>query len=140
MKSTSILITTVLLLAAASVYVQADDRPFFTATVPFAFTVQNAKLPAGTYTISVLLPYNIIRVNNSTGKGVAMTNALPSRSGESKQAKLVFRRIGSHYFLAQVWEQGSNVHRDVPNGELARELTRKGEKAQSTTIVASRSR
>jgi hypothetical protein len=140
MKSARILIATILLLAAVSVYVQADDRPLLTATVPFAFTVQNIDLPAGTYTISVLPPYNMIRVQSATGKSVALTNALASPSRPSKQAKLVFHRIGGHNFLTQVWEQGSQVHRDVPSGQLARELAGKGGKIQSTTILASASR
>jgi hypothetical protein len=140
MKSARILITTVLLLAAVSVYVQAEDRPLLTATVPFAFTVQNIDLPAGAYTISVLPPYNMIRVQSASGKSVAMTSALAQPSGPSKQAKLVFHRIGGHYFLAQVWEQGSLVHRDVPSGQLARELASKGESVQSTTVLASAGR
>jgi hypothetical protein len=139
MKSMRILITTVLLLAAASVYVQADDRPLLTATIPFAFTVQNIDLPAGTYTISVLPPYNMIRVQSATGNSVALTNTLASRSAESKPAKLIFRRIGGRYFLAQVWEQGSQLHRDVPSGQLARDLARK-DRVQSTTILASAGR
>jgi hypothetical protein len=137
MKSVRILITTVLLLAAVSVYVHAQERPLVTATVPFAFTIENSNLPAGTYTVSILPPYNMIEVQSKDGRKVAWIGVIPSlKSEESKQAKLVFHRFGNEYFLAQVWEQGSNVHRDLRSGNRARELARNGERMQFITILA----
>jgi hypothetical protein len=138
MKNARILIATALLLAAVSVYVQAQERPLLTATIPFAFTVKNSNLPAGDYTISTLPPYNMIKVQSVDGRKVAMIPAIPSpTSAESMQTKLVFHRFGNQYFLAQVWEQGSNVHRDLRSGNLARELARSGQTFQSATILAS---
>jgi hypothetical protein len=139
MKNVRILITTVLL-SAVSVYVQAQERPLLTATVPFTFTVENSNLPAGAYTVSILPPYNMIKVQSADGRKATMISAIPSRkSGESKQAKLVFHRFRNEYFLAQVWEQGSNVHRDLRSGNRARELARSGDRIQSATIFASAS-
>jgi hypothetical protein len=139
MKNVRILIATVLL-SAVSVYVQAQERPLLTATVPFAFTVENSNLPAGAYTVSILPPYNMIKVQSADGRKATMISAIPSRkSGESKQAKLVFHRFRNEYFLAQVWEQGSNVHRDLRSGNRARELARSGDRIQSATIFASAS-
>jgi hypothetical protein len=139
MKNVRILITTVLL-SAVSVYVQAQERPLLTATVPFAFTVENSNLPAGAYTVSILPPYNMIKVQSADGRKASMISAIPScKSGESKQAKLVFHRFRNEYFLAQVWEQGSNVHRDLRSGDRARELARSGDRIQSATIFASAS-
>jgi hypothetical protein len=141
MKNVRILITTALLLAAISVSVQAQERQLLTATVPFAFTVENSNLPAGTYAVSTLPPYNIMKVQSADGRKVAMIPAIPSRiSAASEQAKLVFDHIGNQYFLAQVWEQGSEVRRDVRSGNLARELAKRGERNQSTTILASASK
>jgi hypothetical protein len=139
MKNVRILIATVLL-SAVSVYVQAQERPLLTATVPFTFTVENRNLPAGAYTVSILPPYNMIKVQSADGRKATMISAIPSRkSGESKQAKLVFHRFRNEYFLAQVWEQGSNVHRDLRSGNRARELARSGDRIQSATIFASAS-
>ena len=137
MKNVRILITTVLLLAALSVYVHAQERPLLTATVPFAFTIETNNLPAGTYTVSILPPYNMIKVQSADGRKVAWIGVIPSlKSEESKQAKLVFHRFGNEYFLAQVWEQGSNVHRDLRSGNRARELARNGDRMQFITILA----
>ncbi|MGA7928705.1 MAG: hypothetical protein WCA20_22255 [Candidatus Sulfotelmatobacter sp.] len=138
MKNARMLIATALLFAAVSVYVQAQERQLLTATIPFAFTVENSNLPAGTYTISTLPPYNMMKVQSADGRKVVMIPTIPSpTSAESKQTKLVFDRIGSQYFLSQVWEQGSNLHRDLRSGKLTREFASSGGRVQSTTILAS---
>lgn len=141
MKYVRTMITTVLLLAAASVVVQAQERPILRATVPFAFTVENTALPAGTYTFYVLPPYTMtLKVQSSDGRKTVFIPAIPSRKlQESKEMKLVFHRFGNEYFLAQVWEKGSDLHRDVRRGSRARELARNGERSQSATILASSS-
>ena len=137
MKNIRILITT-LLVAAASVSVHAQQRQLLTVTVPFAFTAENSSLPAGTYTVSTLPPYNMIKVQSADGQKVAMIPAIPSpTSAESARTKLVFDRIGNQYFLSQVWEQGSNLRRDLRSGKLAQELVSGGWRVQSTTVLAS---
>jgi hypothetical protein len=137
MKYVRTMINTVVLLAAVSVPVKAQERPIVTATVPFAFTLENTDLPAGTYTVSILSPYNMIKVQSADGRKVAWIGVIPSlKSEESKQVKLVFHRFGNEYFLAQVWEQGSKVHRDLRSGNRARELARNGDRMQFITILA----
>jgi len=137
MKYLRTMITTVLLLAAVSVAVKAQERPVLTAIVPFAFTLENTDLPAGTYTVSILYPFNMIKVQSADGRKVAWIAVIPSlKSEESKQVKLVFHRFGNEYFLAQVWEQGSKVHRDLRSGNRARELARNGDGMQFITILA----
>ena len=138
MKYLRTIITTVLLLAGVSVAVQAQERPILTATVPFAFTLENTDLPAGTYRVSILYPYSmLIKVQSADGRKAVMITAIPSlKSEESRQVKLVFHRFGNEYFLAQVWEQGSKVHRDLRSGNRARELARNGDRMQFITILA----
>lgn len=139
MKNLFASISTVALLAAVSVCAQAQERTFAKADVPFAFTVENVDLPAGTYIVSVLPPFNMIKVQSADGRKTAMVSAMPSRrAGESQQTKLVFNHVGSHNFLIQVWERGSSVRRDLRSSNLARELAKGGEKVQSTTILATR--
>jgi hypothetical protein len=52
---------------------------------------------------------------------------------------MIHRRFRNEYFLAQIWEQGSNVHRDLWSGNRVRELARSGDGIQSATIFASAS-
>jgi hypothetical protein len=138
MKFVHTMITTVLLLAAASVTLQAQERPILRATVPFAFIVENTTLPAGTYIVSILSPHNMmIKVQSADGRKAVLIAAIPARKLDpSNQTKLVFHRFGNEYFLAQVWEQWSEVHRDLRSGNRARALARNGERMQFITILA----
>jgi hypothetical protein len=137
MKNIRSLLTIAVLLAATSVCVQAQERPLTTVTVPFAFTVENSNLPAGSYTVSVLPPYNMLKVQSADGRKVVMIRAIPSKSStDSKQAKFVFERIGNEYFLSQVWEFGSKTHRDLFLGNRAQELAKNRPKGQVKTLVA----
>jgi hypothetical protein len=128
---------TVVLMASASVAVQAQDRSVLKANVPFAFTVENVDLPAGTYTVSTLPPYNMIKLESADGRNVAMIPViLATKSEDAKQTKMVFRQLGHEYFLTQVWEQGSSVHRDVRTGKRETRLAKYGDTPQFVTIVA----
>ena len=138
MKNAHVLIAAVLLFAATA-SLQAQDRRLMTVTVPFSFTAENVTLPAGTYTVSTLPPYNMIRMQGDDGHHSAVLPAIPTPSTESKQGKLVFHRLAGQYFLAEIWEQGSGVRRDLRSGSLARELAKQRIKMQSATVLASAS-
>ena len=118
MKNTRLLIAAVLLLSAACL--EAQDRQLMTITVPFSFTAENVTLPAGSYRVSTLPPYNMIRMQSNDGHHVAAFPVIPTPSPESKQSKLVFHCLAGQYFLAQILEQRSGVHRDLHNASLAR--------------------
>ena len=137
MKTSRTLIAVVVLLAAVSAFAQSAGRAIAKANVPFAFTVEDVTLPAGTYTLSMMPPYNLLKVQSEEGGRVATAFAIPTpHTNASEQNKLIFQHVGSHYFLTQVWEQG-NVRRDLKYGKLARELAKTGEKAETTSILAS---
>jgi hypothetical protein len=91
------------LLSAASVYGQTVK-----ADIPFSFHAANQSLPAGEYEISTRNTVaNVIVVRNTTGKQslAAMTNKAPSNQ-TSDVSKLIFRRYGDQYFLAQIFVAG----------------------------------
>ena len=70
------------------------------------------------------------------GKSV-MIRAIPSQSStDATQGKLLFSRIGNEYFLSQVWEQGSKIHRDLFLGNRAQELAKNRTNEQVKTLVA----
>lgn len=137
MKNARTLLTIVVLLAVGSIGAQAQERTFAKANIPFAFTVENVNLPAGTYKISVLPPYNMIKIQSAEGGIVAMAPVIPTPAkAESSQSKLVFRRIGGHYFLAQVSELGNSTRRDLPGGKLEHELAKNNTNIHTATILA----
>jgi hypothetical protein len=132
MKTFLSVLAAAVLLTLGSVGAQAQERHILRASVPFAFTVENVSLPAGTYTFSILTPFNVIQMENADGRQVAMVPARASRSLEqSQRTKLVFNRFGDRYVLAEVWEQGRDLHRELRSGNAARN----GEEFQSRVIL-----
>jgi hypothetical protein len=142
MKKARTLVVTPLLLFAVSICTHAQDHPLVKANIPFAFDVRNATLPDGTYYVTGLgLFENAIKVQSVDGrKSVIVMAPGIVEQAETGQSRLVFQRIGDKYFLAQVWVQGSSIHRDVPKGKLEIELAKKVEKSGDAVILASNTR
>lgn len=93
-----------------------------TATVPFAFTVGQSEMPAGTYTISHLSPAVIAVRDTKTGKSV-MSLVRPESSGKSDATpKLLFNKYGDKYFLSRVSPGFGSSPMQLPTSGLEREL------------------
>jgi hypothetical protein len=123
-------------LAFGSLAMQAQERPLVKVDVPFAFTVENVEMPAGTYTIWTTA-YKAIMVQNADGLHTAFINAMEARKVQgSTESKLVFRQLGNEFFLSQVWEQGSEIHRDVRTGKRATVLAKNGNPSQLVVVLA----
>jgi hypothetical protein len=136
MKILRTITTALLLLVAASIYVQAEDRPIVRATVPFDFTVGNKTLPAGTYTVSVVRPHDVLKLQDVDGRNAALVNSDHSIMLDgSKNTSLVFQRVGSYYFLTQVWQSGNEVGHELRPGDLNRELVGTEKSTESTTVL-----
>jgi hypothetical protein len=109
------------------------------ADVPFDFAVGDRAYPAGEYTLkSTLHDAGVIRLDN-TQQPIA--GFIPSNSCDngspSKETKLVFHRVGSRYFLYQVWIAGNLTGRQFPKGRAEVEYARNQDK-QELVIVAAR--
>ena len=136
MKKPRMLLSIGLLMAIASVCVQAQERTLLHANLPFAATVEDTKLPAGAYTVYLQNPYNLARIQSPDGRHIATMSFLrtPDHSA-SQQSKLVFRRIGGQYFLWQIWEAGDDAHRDLRLGKVAKEMLAKNPPNQQVATV-----
>ena len=107
-----------LLLNATGAYAQSYAK----ANVPFAFNVGAKQLPAGTYEIGVLSqsPNEImIRNTETTAAAVSIARNEGPRDTESK---LVFDRIGTQYFLTEVWKGFGTGGMIVPTSKHEQEL------------------
>ncbi|MBV8437598.1 MAG: hypothetical protein JOY95_08820 [Silvibacterium sp.] len=71
------------------------------ANVPFDFTVGNAHVPAGIYTISSTGSQSIIELRNESGK-VNIFGSGYADGKSSETSKLVFDKWGNQYFLREV--------------------------------------
>jgi len=105
---------------------QADRVVKFEA--PFAFEVENNKLPAGEYT--VLVQGGWLQIQGKDGKGVAHSLTMPVVSrGEKTVAKshVVFHNYQGRYFLAEIWASGQEKGRELLETREAQQLAKKQE-------------
>lgn len=128
------LFTLGLLLAAASARAQTIQVK---AAVPFDFIVNGATLPAGDYMIQSLSVGGTalaIRSLDQEVHTVVLANSCRSLDPSDK-TKLVFRRYGAEYFLAEIWVAGNNSGHQLPKTRREAEMAM-NHKAQEVTVVA----
>lgn len=93
-----------------------------TASIPFDFMVGNKKLPAGKYTVE---RHNIninglLFIRSAETKSSAAFLTMDASGKNSPEARLVFRRYGNQYFLAQIHD-GINSGRELIKSKAERE-------------------
>jgi hypothetical protein len=86
------------------------------ANVPFDFIVNGSTFPAGEYIFqSVDVSGKVFSIHAVNSKSQGMINSSDKQSsGPTQQTKLVFHRYGNQYFLAEVWQEGTDIGRTVP--------------------------
>jgi hypothetical protein len=72
------------------------------ATIPFEFTVNDLTLPAGEYAVWETMQ-GAHTVGNTRGDRRALSLSYHVAANPARLAKLVFRKYGDKYFLAEVW-------------------------------------
>ena len=113
------------------------------ADVPFDFVVGDRAYPAGEYTLKSALDGGAVtRIENINNEvSGAFTRSIPcSKATPSPETKLVFHRMGSHYFLYQVWVAGELTGREFPKGRIEVQLAMNHEKPDSVIVAANISR
>ena len=129
-----------LLLVAGSAIAQSGP---VRSNVPFDFTVEGKTIPAGTYTIGhVGRGPELLLLESQDGKMhmIVGSNSAENLNGADK-TKLVFNRYKDQYFLSEIWVQGANSGRHIPQTkrekELAKELASANINHERVEIVAS---
>ena len=105
------IVTLTLFVAVVASSVIAQGRPQFRADIPVNFHVAGQTKPSGKYTLDRPTSTNgmvLVRSLNG-GKAVyAISNGKQAKS-TPENTKLVFRRYGDQYFLAQIWAKGDQA-------------------------------
>jgi hypothetical protein len=81
---------------------------------PFAFQVENTKLPSGEYTI--LEQSGWVQVQTKAGKNAARVLTMPRENkgqGTVEESHLVFHNYSGHMFLAEIWASGQEQGREL---------------------------
>lgn len=80
----------------------AQGKKTLILNAPFSFTVEQRRMPAGTYRI--LVEHGWLQVRSADGKSAVMVLTLPVAGKPVEgSGQVVFNRYGDRYFLAQVW-------------------------------------
>jgi hypothetical protein len=137
LRSVLFVLAAILLVPAA----RAQQKPV-KADVPFDFVVGNRAYPAGEYTLRAALnDSGVVRIENINEVPAAFTQSNPcSKTMPSRETKLVFHRMGGHYFLYQVWIEGYVTGREFPKGRIEVELAQNHEKPEVVIVAAVLSR
>ena len=111
MKKQALWTTLVLfgIFASATVSTHAQSGHAIRANVPFDFIVGEKTIPAGHITAHGMSSANsgpVLIQNVDQGKLTLRVGRQLMRTSESDQCKLVFRRYGNRYYLAEIWTPG----------------------------------
>jgi len=135
---TGTLMTLIVAFSIAVPVVQAQQT-IMTASVPFAFSVGDKQLPAGAYAVREMDRATLIQSADSANSVLGIYYyAGPSKANETK---LVFNKVGGHYFLAQIWTSARDQGLSVPQSKLEKEMRASNSGPQGgveTVIVALR--
>ena len=103
---------------------QADRVVKFSA--PFAFQVENDRLPAGDYT--VLVHGGWIQIQGRRVDVNVLTMPVSLKNGqEAETASAVFHQYKGHFFLAQIWAPGQNTGRELLTSPAEKQLAKQVE-------------
>jgi len=108
------LMTLIVAFSIAVPVVQAQQT-IMTANVPFAFSVGDKQLPAGAYAVHEMNRATLIQSADSANGVLGIYNyAGPSKADETK---LVFDKVGDHYFPAQIWTSARGPGLQIPESK-----------------------
>ena len=140
MKKQALVMATLFVLSfiAAAQAVRADDPML--VNIPFAFVAGNVTLPAGEYRVQKLDGNSavvLIRCSDASTSAMALSNATQAKEIQT-QSKLIFKRYNDHYFLTQVWSEGSNHGRELIKSRAEKEAAQSArlETTGEVTLVA----
>ena len=115
------------------------QQSIMSANVPFAFNIGDKQLPAGAYVVREMDRATLIQSSDGATSVLGIYQyAGPSKADETK---LVFNKIGDHYFLAQIWTSARGEGLQIPESKLEKEMRASNSGPQGgveTVIVALR--
>jgi hypothetical protein len=118
--------------AVASAYGQSNSS---NANIPFEFVAGGKTLPAGHYQVaSATDGGQVVRIRATESKEstFSLTMGILNRAPAEK-GKLVFRRYGNKYFLAEIWQAGDRDGRQMLKSKEERAVERELASIKSNT-------
>jgi hypothetical protein len=123
--------------ALAPVQAQSSDR--MTIAIPFAFTVGEETLSAGTYSVArTSQSGSAYMIQNIEGKGAAAVLSTFKLTGDRWPARgrLVFHSYNGEHYLAQVWMPTSGTGSAVSTSEAEERLAEGRAEPEMVAVLA----
>jgi hypothetical protein len=96
-----------------------------TFNVPFDFSANDQKVPAGTYRVSLLAPGYFSFVNTQSTKKQYLMLVQPTWEQNSEnRGRMIFRRYGDSNYLYQVWMPGQGAGRQFVRSRAEQDTLR----------------
>lgn len=106
------------------------------ATIPFNFVAGDRAYPAGDYLFSN--DGKVLRIANAeddSADKMVLSQACETVKPSDK-TKVVFRQMGSNYFLKEIWVAGETRGRELPKSKSETQLAQNHENSESIIIAA----
>ena len=124
MRKLSLIILTaaaLLLLVAGPAYGQ---RVIVKGEIPFDFSVGNKTLPADTYMVKkASAPSDVLFVRGNGNGALSIAQPMEDVRNGEPNGRLVFRKYGDEYFLAEVWSGVNNTGFELPKSSKERQVS-----------------
>ena len=135
MKSSRMLfwsVVVVVVVMAVPTFAQSREKEY---NIPFSFNVGKEVRPAGHYVVSSVFESSL-RIRRLDGTGaIVISSAAVESADRTSPCKLVFRRYGEKYFLAQAWLGYNSIGRELIRSDEEKEWARKTQ-AQEAIVLA----
>ena len=113
MKKYMFFVLVTIFLAVGKAHAQSNP---ISADIPFDFVVGNSTFHGGTYTIRPNMNGSFLQLRSADQTQVAFLLPFTCSSEMSglSESKIVFRTVGSHHYLWQIWTQGYRTGWEIP--------------------------
>jgi hypothetical protein len=106
-----------------------------TVNVPFNFYAGGVAMPQGVYNVAELMNGSAISLHTANMTKFVAVTTVSARSAQDRP-RLVFRRYGDTYFLAQIWPARATYGHATIRAALEKELSAKLATPAETVVVA----
>lgn len=137
MKALYLFVIVVLLSPVCFLQAQMDDRPLIKVDIPFAFTIENDRLPAGSYLIYEISPDHVWRFSSSDHRRNILFHIVTDvNHADSHRPKLIFNHYPTDYVLRQIDAGNMGVTASLFHGKRERQLASNSLPLEIATIDA----
>ncbi len=136
------LVATLGVVLGLAVMAGAQTRNKIDATIRFDFAAGETKLKAGDYSVRRISDKSfLLRSADGQNKAIVLAPiSIRQQRPEGSPERLVFKRYGNEYFLAQVWSNrngdGSALSPTKTEARLAKQMEKNNSSAQTVEVLA----